>query len=145
MECIYLPHELGVEYELYEFYLEIINFERIPNYDSYLYLGDLKKFLNYSTDKSELIFYWDYLEIVVLTFLNINPNTFQNQIKELKFLPEILTQYQEQKVVKYTRNKEELYLILLSLEKIILLYGNPMKRSEILKVVDSILKEKAHF
>ena len=35
MECINLPHEIGLEYELYEFYLEIVDSERIPFYDSF--------------------------------------------------------------------------------------------------------------
>lgn len=52
------PFELGKDYENWEFDLEVLNYERIPNYDSNLYLGDVKKFLNFLPQKTELIFYW---------------------------------------------------------------------------------------
>lgn len=68
MKKFNLPFEIGQDYEVWEFDVEVIDVERIPNYDSYMYLGEIKRCLNYISDRTELIFYWDRLEIVILTF-----------------------------------------------------------------------------
>ncbi len=58
MKNLKFPCEIGQDYEVWENDLEIIENERIKNYDSYLYIGEVKKFLNLFSDKTELIFYW---------------------------------------------------------------------------------------
>lgn len=68
MRPVKLPFEIGQDYEVWEFDLEVMDVERIPNYDSYMYLGEVKKFLNIISDKTELIFYWDKLEIVIFKY-----------------------------------------------------------------------------
>lgn len=76
MEKFNLPFEIGQDYETLEFDLEVLTITRMPNHDSYLYLGEIKKFLNSISDKTELIFYWDKLEFVIITFENKKANYF---------------------------------------------------------------------
>jgi hypothetical protein len=136
MKPIKIPFEIGLDYEIWEFDLEVLDHERIANYDSYLYVGEINKFLNFSTYQTELIFHWDILEMVVLTFLNINTTTLLNQLETFNFSSEII----KYKLIKYTRHREVIYMILLNSKETILIYGNPNKSKEILKVLDSILK-----
>ncbi|TWP23570.1 hypothetical protein ETU10_07555 [Apibacter muscae] len=76
-----IPFQLGMQYENWEFDLEPIQ-DRVKGYDSYLYRGkEFNYFMNYSTDKTELIFSLDRLEIVILTFFNRD----MNKLEELKF------------------------------------------------------------
>ena len=62
-----LPFRIGEDYETWEFDLIVLNYETIPFYDSYLYVGEVKKFLNILPDKTELIFSFDILELVIMT------------------------------------------------------------------------------
>ena len=62
-----LPFGIGEDYETWEFDLIVLNYETIPFYDSYLYVGEVKKFLNILPDKTELIFSFDILELVIIT------------------------------------------------------------------------------
>jgi len=84
MKNKHLPFQIGEQYEKWEFDLEVICKERIPMYDSYLYIGEVKKFLNISPQKTELIFHWDVLEIVILTFIDLEDNTRQDLNRKLK-------------------------------------------------------------
>jgi hypothetical protein len=86
MKQLNIPFKLGMQYENWEFDLEVLDLERIPNYDSYLYLGELKKFLNYISDKTELIFYCDRLEAVILTFENKDWHCFNEFSNALKMM-----------------------------------------------------------
>lgn len=70
MEQLNLPFRLGMDYEELEFDLEILP-DRIQGYDSYIYLGDFNNFLNYSTDKIELLFRIDVLEGIIISYDNI--------------------------------------------------------------------------
>lgn len=79
-----LPFKIGEGYENWEFNLEVLNYQRIPFYDSYLYVGEVKKFLNILPQKTELIFDWDVLEIVILTFIDLEDNTRQDLNRKLK-------------------------------------------------------------
>ena len=86
---IKLPFKMGEHYENWEFDLEVLHYERIPFYDSYLYKGEVKKFLNFSPQKTELIFHWDVLEIVILTFIDLEDSTKQDLNRKLKLLHKI--------------------------------------------------------
>lgn len=68
MNTIEFPFELGTDYENWELELEILP-DRVPLYDSYIYVGkDVKFFLNNSTYNPELVYNLDILEAVILTF-----------------------------------------------------------------------------
>ena len=72
MKQLKTPFRLGMHYENWEFDLEVAQ-DRIQGCDNYIYIGKkLNKFLNYHTDKTELIFSLDVLEVVILTFTNSN-------------------------------------------------------------------------
>lgn len=61
---------LGMDYEELEFDLEILP-DRIQGYDSYIYLGKFNNFLNYTTNKIELLFRLDVLEGMVISYDNL--------------------------------------------------------------------------
>ncbi|WP_439480052.1 hypothetical protein [Chryseobacterium aquaticum] len=68
-----IPFRIGYQYENWE--LDLISIEdRIKDrnlYSSYLWVGSsMKKFLGFKPDRTELIFHWDRLEIVILEFNN---------------------------------------------------------------------------
>ena len=63
-----IPFKIGVQYENWEFNLDILP-DRIKGLDSYLNIDEsLNKFLNVCSDKTELIFSLDILERIILTF-----------------------------------------------------------------------------
>lgn len=122
MEELNIPFKLGMQYDNWEFDLEIVN-DRVVGCDSYIYIGKkFNKFLNYSIDKTELIFNFDILEAVLITIknsssdfselseiLNLKLNCFSenfknNEIKIYKFV----TKSDEVWVLKNTSN---LYLL----------------------------------
>lgn len=121
-----LPFEIGEDYENWEFDLELLNYERIPFYDSYLYIGDVKKFLNFLPQKTELIFYWDILEIVILTFNNMENNSIQDFIRKLKLSHKISSLQDDLKCSYYEYKCGSLrYCVISQLpNKTIIIYGS---------------------
>ena len=68
MNTIEFPFELGTDYEDWELSLEILP-DRVPHYDSYIYVGkEVKFFLNNITYNTELVYNLDVLEGIVLSF-----------------------------------------------------------------------------
>ncbi len=141
MKIYRLPFQIGEHYEKWEFDLEVLDYERIPLYDSYLYVGKIKKFLNISPQKTELIFHWDVLEIVILTFIDLEDNTRQNLNRKLK-LSNKISSSQDHLKCSYSEYKSGSlrYCVISQLpNKTIIIYG----RSHIihpvpLKVLDEI-------
>lgn len=136
-----LPFEVGKDYENWEFDLEVLHYERIPFYDSYLYNGEVKKFLNFSPQKTELIFHWDVLEIVILTFTDLEDNTRQELNRKLKLLRKI-SSLQGDLNCSYSEYKSRSlsYCVISQLSnKTILIYGNPHVIHQVsLNVLDEI-------
>lgn len=62
-----LPFKIGMEYENWEFDLEISPKDRIEGYDAYVYLGEITV-LNIKPLQIELIFGLDILAAVILYF-----------------------------------------------------------------------------
>ncbi len=62
-----LPFQIGKHYENWEFDLEPSGMERILGFDSYFYIKELS-FLNIIPRYTELVFCWDILKVVILTF-----------------------------------------------------------------------------
>lgn len=62
-----LPFKLGMQYENWEFDLEIAPKDRIKEYDGFIYLGEITV-LNIKPIKVELIFGLDILVAVILSF-----------------------------------------------------------------------------
>lgn len=59
-----IPFDLEMPYEYFEFVLEPIS-DRFTGFDSYKYLGCFY-FHNACVNNIELIFYWDFLKIIIL-------------------------------------------------------------------------------
>ena len=62
-----LPFQIGKHYENWEFDLEPADMERILGFDSYFYIRELS-FLGIIPRYTELVFCWDILKVVILTF-----------------------------------------------------------------------------
>lgn len=77
-----IPFKIGMQYENWEFNLDILP-DRIKGLDSYLNIDEsLNEFMNIHTDKTELIFSLDILEGVVITFEN-RTLYFYKELKEM--------------------------------------------------------------
>ena len=132
MKRLKLPFEIGLDYEDFEFDLEIFEIDKIPNYDSYLYLGEVKKFLNFISVKTELIFYWDRLEIVILTFENMNDFEEFKNILNLPF--QIYRGNNNYKILQCTRDNLKLLLIRKKFNTFTFVYGNSTAVDKIYKI-----------
>jgi len=66
MKTDILPFHLGMQYENWEFDLELIK-NRIKGYDSYIYIKEITVF-GIKPRKIELIFYWELLVTIILDF-----------------------------------------------------------------------------
>lgn len=140
MEKFNLPFKIGQDYEIWEFDLEVMDVERIPNYDSYLYLKEVKNFLNIISDKTELIFYWDRLKAVILTFFHIEMKTIEEIKSNLKYkyhfpIYELHANYE---IYEYHAGVLQLFLLLKKPNTILIIYGNSNCLEEI---ISSILEE----
>ena len=62
-----LPFKIGKHYENWEFDLEPSDMERILGFDSYVFIREIS-FLNIIPRYTELVFCWDILKVVILTF-----------------------------------------------------------------------------
>ncbi|SMC33674.1 hypothetical protein [Moheibacter sediminis] len=80
MKKPFLPFELGMEYENWEFELEPIN-QRINGCDSYNYFGKIEIF-GIKPVRIELIFYWD---ILVAVIVQINKRDLEKTEKLIEF------------------------------------------------------------
>lgn len=83
MKQLNIPFKLGMQYDNWEFDLEVTK-DRIEGCDSYIYVGKkFNKFLNYSTDKAELLFRLDVLEAVILRFTYRNIKFYYELLKAI--------------------------------------------------------------
>ncbi|WP_282787752.1 hypothetical protein [Flavobacterium croceum] len=81
MKQLNIPFKLGMQYDNWEFDLEVTK-DRVQGFDSYIYTGKkFNKFLNYSKYKTELIFNLDVLEAVLILFESSNSDF--NELSEI--------------------------------------------------------------
>ena len=104
MKQLDMPFKLGMQYDNWEFDLEVIQ-DRIEYYDSYKYVGaELNKFLSKHADETELLFSLDILEAVVISFADkssqfykgINLITTRNKEEKHHFCIEEFTKFDAQ-------------------------------------------------
>ena len=124
-----LPFRIGEDYETWEFDLIVLNYETIPFYDSYLYVGEVKKFLNILPDKTELIFSFDILELVIIT---ITTKVHREMEKLIDLMTKTFGDYIEHEqeylsaCIFKLEDSDQIWLIYEPLEdKTYLTYGNP--------------------
>ncbi|MDD1549868.1 hypothetical protein MPN29_03260 [Riemerella anatipestifer] len=133
MENFNLPFVLRQDYETWEFELEVLDIERVPNYDSYLYIGEAKEFLNQKPNKAELIFYWDRLEAVILTFFHIGIDAIE-EIKNTLKCKYSLASYEvhlNYDLYEYYAGEIQLFLVLKKANSLFVIYGNSSSLEEI--------------
>lgn len=117
MKTDILPFPIGMEYEDLEFDLEVLP-DRIKGYDSYICVGkNIKNFLNYPTDKIELIFYCDeFLQAVVIFLDELDISLKQDLLKYFELVEE------NDDFSTYQNEEIQLYLFK---ESRAIAYGNP--------------------
>ena len=81
MKNKHLPFQIGQHYENWEFDLEVCINDKIKEFDSYIYLKSFK-FLNIIPLQTELIFFFDILELVILTIITKDDKEMEN-LKDL--------------------------------------------------------------
>lgn len=113
MKELNIPFKLGMQYDNWEFDLEVVQ-ERLQGYDSYIYIGKkFNKFLNNSKFKTELIFSFDTLEAVLMTFKNSDSdyNVLSEKVSlKLNCFSEIL-ENTEIKLCKFVTKFNEVWVI----------------------------------
>src|SRR5690606_11814516 len=117
MKTDILPFPIGMVYENLEFDLEVLP-DRIKGFDSYIYIGkEVKNFLNYPTDKIELIFYCDeFLQAVVIFLDKFDENLNLELLKYFELVEET------DNFGTYQNEEIQLYIFK---ESRSILYGNP--------------------
>lgn len=90
MEKPNIPFKIGMEYENWEFDLEILQ-DRLEGYDSYRYIGDeFNNFLNYPTEETELIFSFEILVAVIIKFKSDLPLDVLEQFNSARIISTIV-------------------------------------------------------
>lgn len=123
MKNIYLPFQIGEQYENWEFDLELIEEEKILGYDSYFYIGK-KALLQIIPNVTELVFCLDSLQAVVMEVKNVSPQKIKLIL--VRFFGDYIEHRQQfQTTLIFTLEKDVvLWLIYYPLEdKKIITYG----------------------
>ena len=113
MRQLNIPFKLGMQYDNWEFDLEVTK-DRVLGFDSYIYIGKkFNKFLNYSKYKTELIFNLDVLEAVLISFESSNSDFNElSEIVNLKLncLCETL-ENNEVKICRFVTKSNEVWIL----------------------------------
>ena len=132
MEQLNLPL-LGSDYEKLEFELEVIE-DRIKGLDSYIYVGKrFNNILNYPTDKTEFIFSFDILEVIIISFKKEHSDFYELTRLvgiQLICIPKII-EYKHVKFCKFITDNNEI-LILQKDSNLYLIISNPKYSDEVL-------------
>lgn len=112
MKQLNIPFKLGMQYDNWEFDLEVTK-DRIEGCDSYYIGKKFNKFLNYNKYKTELIFNLDVLEAVLISFENSNSD--YNELSEivnlkLNCLCETL-ENNEVKICRFVTKSNEVWIL----------------------------------
>ncbi len=113
MKQLNIPFKLGMQYDNWEFDLEVAK-DRVQGFDSYIYMGKkFNKFLNNSKYKTELIFNLDVLEAVLISFESSNSDFNElSEIVNLKLncLCETL-ENSEVKICRFVTKSNEVWIL----------------------------------
>ena len=129
MKQLNIPFKLGMQYDNWEFDLEVTK-DRIEGCDSYIYIGkEFNKFLNYSKYKTELIFNLDVLEAVLISFESSNSDFNElSEIVNLKLncLCETL-ENNEVKICRFVTKSNEVWILKTTSNLYLLVSNNLVK------------------
>lgn len=132
MEQFNLPL-LGSDYEKLEFELDVIE-DRIKGLDSYIYVG--KRFnnvLNYPTDKTEFIFSFDILKVIIISFKKEHSDFYElTRMLRIQLIsnPKII-EYRHVKSCKFITDNNEV-VVLQKDSNLYLIISNPKYSDEVL-------------
>ena len=123
-----LPFNIGEDYENWEFDLEICNYYKIKGFDSYIYLKNFN-FLEITPLQTELVFFFDVLELVIMT---INTKDHREMGKLIDLMTKTFGDYIEYEqeyssaCVYKLEDSNQIWLIYYPLEdKTYIIYGSP--------------------
>lgn len=129
-----LPFRIGEHYENWEFDLEVCINDKIKGFDSYIYLKNFK-FLDVIPIQTELLFFFDILELVIIT---INVKDFREMGKLIELIAKTFGDYivhvQEYSAayIYKLENSNQIWLIYTPFEdKTYLAYGSPKLISQL--------------
>lgn len=86
-----LPFKIGEDYEKWEFDLEVCIYDKIKGFDSYIYLKNFN-FLEITPLQTELVFFFDVLELVIMT---INTKDHREMGKLIDLMTKTFGNYME--------------------------------------------------
>ena len=122
-----LPFKIGEDYENWEFDLEVCINDKIKGFDSYIYLKNFK-FLDITPLQTELMFFFDILELVIMTINTKDHREIRNLIDLMtKTFGDYIEHEQEylSACIFKLEDSNEVWLIYKPLEdKTYLAYGN---------------------
>ena len=123
-----LPFKIGEDYEKWEFDLEVCIYDKIKGFDSYIYLKNFN-FLEITPLQTELVFFFDVLELVIMT---INTKDHREMGKLIGLMTKTFGDYMEHEqeylsaCIYKLKDSNQIWLIYEPLEdKTYLIYGNP--------------------
>ena len=123
-----LPFKIGEDYENWEFDLEVCSYDKIKGFDSYIYLKNFN-FLEIIPLQTELLFFFDILELVILT---ITTKDYRDMEKLIDLMTKTFGDYIEYEkeylsaCVYKLEDSNQIWLIYYPLEdKTYITYGNP--------------------
>ncbi len=140
-----IPFRIGYQYSNWELDLDANIPDRISDnrmYISYLWIGENKPFLNFHPDKAELIFYWDRLSAVILTFEQ-KDNNFHHELKDaltVKFGSSIAIAEHGMRYKFTGANDIEYWYICTRTNSVLVVYGERNVISLLLPVLEHPLK-----
>lgn len=128
MKNIFLPFQIGEQYENWEFDLEILDVERIKGYDGYIYIREIV-FLGAIPRYVELIFLIDLLQIVIFNY-ELQKSDLRKIIETLD--EKLMLKNRLDKIVIYSIDVNlELWVINKESNSIVVIYGIPCLLSQL--------------
>ena len=123
-----LPFKIGEDYENWEFDLEVCINDKIKGFDSYIYLKNFK-FLDITPLQTELMFFFDILELVIMTIKTKDDREMENLIDLMTKTFGVYIEHEQEYLsacIYKLEDSNQIWLIYSPLEDITYLaYGSP--------------------
>lgn len=126
MKDIELPFQIGEQYEIWEFDLEVLAADKIRGYDSYYFIKEIS-FYGLKPAQTELIFSLDILEAVILSF---EPLEISYELRKTMVMQHKYSSTQDLEIAP-----KIIICIVESTKSVYLLYG---KRSIVLQLIPNL-------
>ncbi len=111
MKQLDIPFRLGMQYDNWEFELEVTQ-DRLQGCDSYIYIGKgFNKFLNYTTHKTELLFSLDILEAIIISLATTDYKKICNLIGLVLINTYETKKYSNIKICEFSNSLNNVYCV----------------------------------